>query len=278
MTWTSWLIAWVAAGGLRSGHPQFGLWSVFFYIGVFAPAMVGVWLTNRQHRHAGVRALLGRLVKVDVPVRWYVFAFSYMVAIKLTAALIHRVAAGAWPRFGDEPFLLMVGATIASTLLFGQSGEEVGWRGYALPRLAGRFGLAGASVALGILWAAWHLPLFFLPGTDTTGQSFPLYLVQVIGLSVPIAWLYARTNGSLFLTMLMHAAINNTKDIVPSGGQTTANPFVLSTSLPGWITAGLLWVCATYFLVRMHRERLTLSPAASCGLRGGRGVISARID
>ena len=106
---------------------------------------------------------------------------------------------------------------------------------------------------LGIIWALWHLPLFFIAGTDTAGQSFPLYLAQVTALSVAIAWLYANTNGSLFLTMLMHSAINNTKDIVPSVAQPGTNPFALSYSPVGWTTAGLLWICAGYFLVLMQR-------------------------
>ncbi len=139
-----------------------------------------------------------------------------------------------------------------------QAGEEVGWRGYALPRLAARFGLARASVLLGIIWAAWHLPLFYISGTDTTGQSFPLYLLGVTALSVAIAWLYARTNGSLLLTMLMHAAVNNT-NIVSSFDQNATNPFALSTSLVAWIFTGLLWACAAYFLVQMHRAPLKLS-------------------
>jgi membrane protease YdiL (CAAX protease family) len=71
----------------------------------------------------------------------------------------------------------------------GQVGEELGWRGYALPRLARRFGLGGASLVLGVLWAGWHLPLFYMLGGDTVGQSFPLFVCQVTALSVAIAWL-----------------------------------------------------------------------------------------
>ena len=140
----------------------------------------------------------------------YVFAVAYMAAIKLSAALIHRVVIGAWPRFGDEVWYLMAAAIAVSTGV--QAGEEVGWRGYALPRLSARVGLAPASVILGVIWASWHLPLFFFPASDTLGQSFPLYLVQVTALSVAVAWLYWRTGGSLLLVMLLHAAVNNTKD------------------------------------------------------------------
>lgn len=69
-----------------------------------------------------------------------------------------------------------------------------------------------------------------------------------------IAWLYEHASGSLFLTMLMHSAVNNTKDIVPSVGPKPRNPFEVSATLIGWLTLGLLWVCAAYFLFRMKRK------------------------
>src|SRR5260370_37922863 len=103
---------------------------------------------------------------------------------------------GPWPRFGDAPRYLMIAATVFSTVWGGQAGEEIGWRGYALPRLAARFGLGGASILLGVLWAAWHLPFFFMPEADLYGQSIPLYVLQVTALSVAMAWLYANTRGS----------------------------------------------------------------------------------
>ncbi len=134
-----------------------------------------------------------------------------------------------------------------------QAGEEIGWRGYALPRLSARVGLAPASVILGVIWASWHLPLFLVPAADTFGQSFPLYLLQVTALSVAVAWLYWRTGGSLLLVMLLHAAVNNTKDIVPSAVPGATNPFALSPSLVAWITVALLWVAAAYFLARMRK-------------------------
>jgi membrane protease YdiL (CAAX protease family) len=257
MTWMAWITVWVISGDGSATYPGRGFPMLIFYVGVFAPGLVALWLTYRHEGGAGVSALLHRLFQWRVGLRWYVFALTYMAAIKLAAALIHRIATGEWPRFGDEPLYLMLAATVASTLLLGQAGEEIGWRGYALPRLAERFGLPAASIALGIIWAAWHLPLFFIPGIETTGQSFPLYLLGVTALSVAIAWLYSHTNGSLSLTMVMHAAINNTRDIVPSVGHASTHPFTLRASLLGWVTAGLLWVCAVYFLIRLRSLRAT---------------------
>lgn len=228
-----------------------------FLLGVFAPGLVALGLTAWSDGRKGVRALLGRILRWQVGARWYVFALVYMAVVKLAAALIHRAVTGAWPRFGETSVLIMAAAIVISTWV--QAGEEIGWRGYALPRLAERLGLAPASLLLGVLWAAWHLPLFLIPGTDTSGQSFPLYLAQVTALSVAMAWLYWKTGGSLLLVMVLHAAINNTKDIVPSGVAAPAalNPWTLSGSLVGWLTAALLWIGAAYFLVRMGRTGTT---------------------
>ena len=119
--------------------------------------------------------------------------------------------------------------------------------------MAARLGLARASILLGLIWAVWHLPQFFIPEVDTYKQLFVVFVLRVTALSVAIAWLYARTNGSLLLPMLMHAAVNNSKDIVPSAVTGGTSIFGLSSSLVAWLTVTLLWICATYFLIRMPK-------------------------
>ena len=126
---------------------------------------------------------------------------------------------------------------------------EIGWRGYALPGLMKRFGLARASVLLGAIWAVWHLPQFYIAGGDSYRQSFPVWALQVVALSVAFAWLFARSGGSLLLVMLFHSAINNTKDIVPSGMSEPPGVFSLEASPVSWLTTGLLWLCAAFMLV-----------------------------
>jgi uncharacterized protein len=259
-TWTCWAAAAAISRGSAPTDPASGtLTSALILLGTISPSLVALALTERAEGRNATQALLGRLFLWQVSARWYVFAVGYIAAIKLTAALVHRVVTGAWPRFGDDSWYLMVAAIAVSTWV--QAGEEIGWRGYALPRLSARVGLAPASVVLGVIWASWHLPLFFFPGSDTLGQSFPLYVVQVTALSVAMAWLYWRTGGSLLLVMLLHAAVNNTKDIVPSAVHGATNPFALSTSLVAWLSATLLWIAAGYFLVRMRKiTRCGLEP------------------
>ena len=254
-TWICWAAAAAIFRGTPSGEPvRAGLAGALILLGTVAPSLVALALTERAEGRAATRALLDRIFLWRVGARWYVFAVGYIPAIKLSAAAVHHVVTGAWPRFGDEAWYVMATAIVFSTGL--QAGEEIGWRGYALPRLSARVGLGFASVILGVIWASWHLPLFFFSGADKLGQSFPLYLLQVMALSVAAAWLYWRTGGSLLLVMLLHAAVNNTKDIVPSAVPGATNPFALSTSLVAWLTVAHLWMAAAYFLGRMRNKTL----------------------
>jgi len=254
ISWTSFAGAFVMVGGRVSAAAGTDLpLLVLGLFGTFAPSIVALGLTARSEGADGIQSLLERLFKWRVGVRWYVFAVGYLVTIKIGVALVYRIAIGVWPRFGVEPWYILAIATVLSTPV--QAGEEIGWRGYALPRLAARLGLARASLLLGIIWAIWHLPLFFVPGIDNYGQSFMIFALQVTAISVPMAWLYARTDGSLLLVMLMHGANNQTRNIVPSGVPGAAHALTLSTYLPAWLTVTMLWIAACYFLVRMPNIR-----------------------
>lgn len=248
VTW----IAWLASGALAApgNTGLFAIGGPVFLAGVFAPALVALGLTASAEGRDGVVRLLARIGRWKVGARWYLFAVGYMAATKLVAALIHRVVTGAWPTFGDTPWPMMLGAILVST--WAQAGEEVGWRGYALPRLTTYLGLGGASVLLGVIWALWHLPLFFLPGSGSDGQSFPIYLLHVTALSVAMSWLYWKTEGSLLLVMLMHASVNNTTGIVPAAVPNAVAPMSFEGSLVAWVTVGVSWAVAALLVSRMR--------------------------
>ena len=248
LTWTAWIVPAVVLAPGNAG--VFGLGGPVFLLGVFAPGFVAIALTAYSDGPAGVARLLARICRWQVGASLYLFAIGYLAATKLLAALIHRIAVGAWPAFGDTSWPLMLGAILVSTWV--QAGEEVGWGGYALPRLATHLGLGGASVVLGVVWALWHLPLFFLPGSGSDGQSFPIYLVHVTALSVAMSWLYWRAQGSLLFVMLMHASVNNTTGIVPTALPNAVHPMSLEGSLVAWATAGVSSVVAALLLLRMR--------------------------
>lgn len=244
ITWSLWLAS------FRMGDN--GLQPLVFLIGVFGPAFAAVLLTARLGGRAQVRALLHRILISDVGLRWYVFAITFMLAIKLATIGLYRVLTHEWPPFGAEPFVLLLIAIPVSTPV--QSGEEVGWRGYALPRLADVIGLRAGSVILGLIWAVWHLPLFLTGATAQSGQSFPVYALGVVAMSVTFAWLYTNTRGSLLLMMLMHSAINQFSFMTQSAVPGATDPWSLHASRLSWISVALLWISAGYFLIRMPRR------------------------
>ena len=256
LTWAAWLASQLVA----PGHAVLGLGGPVFYLGVFAPAFVALALTAYDEGRAGVVRLLAGIGKWQVRGRYYLFAIGYMAASKLLAALVHGIVMGAWPTFGDTPLPLMFGAILVST--WAQAGEEVGWRGYALPRLTTHLGLGGAAVVLGVIWALWHLPLFFLAGTGSEGQSFPIYLLHVTGLSVAMSWLYWKTEGSLLLVMVMHASVNNTTGIVPAAVPHATDPMSFEGSLVAWATVGVSLLVAALLLSQMRRASAVLSASA----------------
>lgn len=226
---------------------------VVLFLGIFAPALVAFCLVAGSEGKQGVLALLSGIIRWRVGIRWYLFAVFYVPVMKLLNAVIYRLGMGEWPRFSSEPWFVLAIATIFSTPV--QAGEEIGWRGYALPRLATRMGYARGSVILGLIWASWHLPLFFLQGADKYGQSFWVYLVQVTALSVTVAWLFVHTNGSLLVCMLMHSAANQSVGIVSSVTAPGANPFTSVGSTVAWLTAALLWIGGIYFILDMVKRR-----------------------
>ena len=238
LSWILWSLAALVPVGTT-------LRTYLFLPGTFAPAIVALWM--------GGWSLIDRIFIWQVKPRWYAFALLYLGGMKIAAAIVHRLALGTWPAIEPAPWFLFVAGTLVSTPF--QAGEELGWRGYALPRLTRRFGLGAASALLGVLWAIWHLPLFFIAATDTTGQSLPFYVLTVTAISVALGWLYAGTGGSLLLVMLMHAAANNT----PHFGAPVAagNVWALHASAPQWLTVAFLWMGAAVLLVRMRAATIS---------------------
>jgi len=250
LTWSCWIPVVVRFRPAQSASAVDGM---LLLLGTIAPAVVGLALTWFEKGKPGLTVTLVRLVKADVAIQWYLFAILYMPTVKAAVTLSHRLVTGEWPPFGQEGPVVIGIATLLSTPV--QAGEEIGWRGYALPAVAARFGLGPASIIIGFIWGVWHLPLFLLPVADKYGQSFPLYVTGVIAFSVAIAWLYGNTQGSLLLTMLMHSAFNQTIGIVSDLLRPGQKAFALGASLPFLLTICWMWVAAIFFLLRMPHLR-----------------------
>lgn len=254
MTWSCYAAGFWLRGSTGSDSPLVLVADGLLLLGVFAPALVAMSFTALDLGWPGLRVLFGSILPSHVGVGWFIFAAGFFLAIKLMAAVILWALNGVWPAFGTEPWYVMAIVLLFSTPV--QAGEELGWRGYTLPRMAARMGLGAASVVLGVVWAAWHLPLFFVAVGDTFHQSFPVYLLQVTAMSVVMAWLYWRTGRALLLVMLLHAAANNTKDVVPSALAEPTSTWTLHASPVAWTTVALMWLVASVLLIRMRGAKL----------------------
>ena len=96
-------------------------------------------------------------------------------------------------------------------------GEELGWRGYALPLLLERRSAVTASLILGVLWGLWHLPTFLVPGTPQYGLPMPAFVLLTIEYSILMTWVYLHTKGSVLSATLFHGAINLSQGLFLGG-------------------------------------------------------------
>jgi len=87
-------------------------------------------------------------------------------------------------------------------------GEELGWRGFALPRLLEARTPLNAAIVLGLIWFAWHLPTFFISTLSQSQLPIALFCVNSIALSILMTWVYLRTAGDLFAMILIHTMAN----------------------------------------------------------------------
>jgi uncharacterized protein len=186
-----------------------------YYLASFGPALAAIVVTAFTQGFAGVTSLLKRLLKWRVGFRYYAFAILAPVGLFVVAVLLNRIVSGAWPdlgRLGEVDYLpyLGVAGVLCLWLLTYGLGEEIGWRGFALPHMQRGRPAALAAVLLGVLWACWHLPAFFFRDTYMAMglPGFGLFMVSMCFASVVFAWLYNSTGGSLLLVVLFHACFD----------------------------------------------------------------------
>lgn len=214
------------------------LYLPFAALGIFGPAVSASVLTWRAERGAGLRALWGSLLSFGSPPLLYLVALTLPATLLSAALFVGRRLGYAGPLVfpPDPPATVIVGLVISVV-------EEVGWRGYLLPRWQLRIGALRASLALGAIWTVWHLPMFV--GQHVPLASLPLMFPYFMAGSVFMAWVYNRGGGSLVAAVLVHlgAHLNNAhrslpNDFTPLAAQTTVF-VVLALLIVGFDRAGL---------------------------------------
>ena len=203
---------------------------------LFGPALAALVVAALADGRAGVKDLLGRVVRWRVGAGWYAVALGLPAVLALAAAGLHlALGADSSIRFGGLSLLSFV----VFVLIFG---EELGWRGYALPRLlVGRSALS-ASLILGVLWGAWHLPTFFVPGAPQHGLPFSAFVLLTVAYSVLLTWVYLHARGSVLISTLLHGSINLSQGFLLGGIDPAREYWLLA---PVYGAAALALVAAT---------------------------------
>jgi membrane protease YdiL (CAAX protease family) len=166
--------------------------------------------------------------------------------------------------FREIPLLLLPIFLLILTLTDGL-GEELAWRGFALPRLLSRYNALAASLILGVIWGVWHLPLVWTEGATLYQQSLWLFLVDITAKSVLFTWVFLHSRGSVLIAMLFHGATNLfiVSPVVASTGDLT---LPLLAAVAKWVLILVLIVVAGPSLARGPRPEAlprTLSREAS---------------
>lgn len=218
-------------------------------IGTWAPTLTAIALTAGERGLKGVGTLLRRLLIWRAHPLWYAFAIGSTAVIVVVAIAAHRALGGVAVSDNDPAQWYLVFPGFASIFFVSVLGEEVGWRGYALPRLQGRFGPLRASLVIGTIWGVWHLPLWWMGGNFHAQIPFGLFVLQDIALAIVMTWMLNRTGGSLLLVSILHAASNLTIGVAPLLPQYTGGSL-----LPLWVAVGLLSAGAAVIATIWLRE------------------------
>ena len=229
----------------------------FVYLAtLLGPSVAGILLTGLVDGRVGFRELLSRLLRWRVGARWYAVALltapllitATLFALSLTSPVFLPVIVTT-----DNKVSLLL-TSIVMGLVVGFF-EELGWTGFAVPRLRLRYGGLTTGLIVGLLWGAWHFPLF--SGSVSSSGALPpaLYLSVLLFSFLPayrvlMVWVYDRT-GSLLVAMLMHAPLAASQLILIPPAITGVQ--VVTYDL---VFAAALWVFVAAVAVAQRRAAL----------------------
>jgi uncharacterized protein len=213
------------------------------------PCVASLLLTSLIDGRPGLRALLSASRRWRLGVLWYAFALAPALLLTASQLVLSRFFPAFVPVFfsSDEKgstVLLSLGVAVVFGIF-----EEIGWTGFAVPRLRRRHTVLTTGLAVGLVWGAWHFPLFWQRDSFSAVVPVTLLIVQLFSWLPPfrvlMAWVYDRTGSSL-VVMPMHASIVFAQLILRPGqlGGTTFLASVLVTPATMWLLVALLLVLA----------------------------------
>jgi membrane protease YdiL (CAAX protease family) len=204
-------------------------------LGALGPAVAALYLTWRAEGKEGLKRIGASSFGAKCKWSFLLWASLMLLAVHAVSRVIYSLLATNLPtsEMLASPVML-IPAFIIMFLVGGGLDEEIGWRGYALDRLQSKFSALIASLLLGVVWVVWHLPVFFLPGTNQALIPFWLFTLSVIPLGVMMTWVYNNTNKSIFAAAFFHTIGNLSHElfrIMPTESSPALTGFVILTVL-----------------------------------------------
>jgi uncharacterized protein len=215
-SWIPWGMLYASFKGWISSDIYYNHFILFFRLGSFMPSIMSVFFTVIFYRINGIKELFKKIIIWKINPFYYMFVLFFTLATFYIPIWICNFTGLPYKFHVLTNFRNILFTFLVILLIGGPLGEELGWRGYVLPKLQCILNPIYSSLFFGIIWACWHLPLFFIPNTSQFGFPFIIFVIEDIYLATIFTWVYNRTNGSLIFPILFHAAFNTTVTLLYS--------------------------------------------------------------
>lgn len=215
----AWLF-WIPVALTRQDYQASPILLAVVFLGFFGPGIAGILMTYREQGKEGVRDFWRRVFDFRrISLKWYALILLLFPTLHLISIAINHWLGGSPPEFAfiKEAMAMPIGIPVVLLLYLLQASlEELGWRGYMIDRLQAIWKPLTASLTLGIFHAFWHLPMFWVVGTNQsrwlTIPDFTLFIAFVLASSIYTTWCYNENHRSTLAAALLHTIGNLSLD------------------------------------------------------------------
>lgn len=228
-------------------------------IGAYGPSLAAIivqWVIDKKK----VKALLRSLIQVRAGFKLYAFVILFPILLYLTVYALALLTNSESIQSHWTAGLSGIPIWFLLALPFGPMGEELGWRGFMLPKLLEKFSLIKSTIIVGLAWGIWHLASFTFPGAaipsflPVNPWTILLFIANTIALSMIYTYVHLRSKGSIFLAILLHAFFNAASNIaVDFFGETENNSVLIGAYVLNLILAGIIG----FVLIRTAKQKIT---------------------
>jgi uncharacterized protein len=200
--WVFWTIPILIKAGVYKDSDL----SSLFGLGVAAPILAATATALISNGKEGIKSLYSRFFVKKIPFIWYLLAVALPMLFSFLTIVVYGIITNQAERILEFFFPLNFLNSILFLIVFATF-EEVGWRGFALPRIREKHNAVSSALILGLIWSLWHLPKLISEGMTDVLSIITLSIFGLL-LSIFISWIYENTGGSIFIAILIHASAN----------------------------------------------------------------------